>query len=247
MSLPIPERITYAQKKLLDLIKKRQLKQWCIENNLPHSTVHRIAIGESSPTYIQISSMCHLIAPIEWLFYTDEELPYKPETVPQWTRAVPCKYVTEHQSDFKDIAEKYGMSLTTAYATFSTKILNPTPIFIRAACAEVNPIEFFTASENLSPELNFIPEQGDIIQVEEKLLFVISKKEANEKSGFYTCCLIIPENKMGIKLENTNTTGFICPYNVCSFKIAPSLPRTLLEKAEAGFTARVIEEVKGRL
>ena len=53
-----PERITYAQKKLIDLIDKRQLKQWCDNNGLSHSAMYRIAIGDRYPTYSIISSIC---------------------------------------------------------------------------------------------------------------------------------------------------------------------------------------------
>ena len=58
-----PERITYAQKKLLDLIDRRELRSWCAEHNLPHTTVYRLALGESIATYAMICSMVHLIPP----------------------------------------------------------------------------------------------------------------------------------------------------------------------------------------
>ena len=70
-----PERITYAQKKLLDLIDRRELRSWCTEHNLPHTTVYRLALGESIATYAMICSMVHLIPPAEWIYYTDEKIP----------------------------------------------------------------------------------------------------------------------------------------------------------------------------
>lgn len=39
------ERVTYAQKKLLDLLQKRKLKSWCEERNMPNATLYKLANG----------------------------------------------------------------------------------------------------------------------------------------------------------------------------------------------------------
>ena len=92
-----PERITYAQKKLLDLIDRRELRSWCAEHNLPHTTVYRLALGESIATYAMICSMVHLIPPAEWIYYTDEKIPYEVKTVPAWDPEKPC-YRASHKA-----------------------------------------------------------------------------------------------------------------------------------------------------
>ena len=96
----IPERITYAQEKIIHLIEERKLRQWCMDNGLQHAAVYRLALGELNPSYKNICNMVHLIAPIEWLFYTDEKLPYEPKTVPQWNSDNKCKFIKEHKLDY---------------------------------------------------------------------------------------------------------------------------------------------------
>lgn len=38
-------RVTYAQKKLLDLLQERKLKSRCEEKNVSHATLYKLAIG----------------------------------------------------------------------------------------------------------------------------------------------------------------------------------------------------------
>ena len=38
-------RVTYAQKKLLNLLQERKLKSWCEEKNVPHATLYKLANG----------------------------------------------------------------------------------------------------------------------------------------------------------------------------------------------------------
>ena len=76
---PRPERMTYAQKKLMALIDERKLRRWCEENGFSHAFVFNLAFGNRAPTYKNIAAMCQFISPIEWLFSCDEKLPYEPD------------------------------------------------------------------------------------------------------------------------------------------------------------------------
>ncbi|MCR5252586.1 MAG: hypothetical protein K6C98_02600 [Treponema sp.] len=156
-----PERITYAQKKLLNLIEQRKLRSWCLENGVTHPSAYRLALGEQALTYKTMAQMCNLISPIEWLFFTDEKLPYEPVLLPPFPFDKPCKYVTEHKKDYKVIEQKYNLEHNQAFNIFVTHRTKPTPIFIRKVCDEVNPIEFFTPSEDaLKSVIKFVPERG---------------------------------------------------------------------------------------
>ena len=77
-------RITYAQKKLLVLLEARQLRSWCLESNIPHASLYKLAVGQSVPTFKAISYLVPYFVPAEWLFFTDEEIPYPIRTLPEW-------------------------------------------------------------------------------------------------------------------------------------------------------------------
>lgn len=77
-------RITYAQKKLLALVEARQLRSWCLESNLPHASLYKLAVGQSVPTFKAISYLVPYFAPAEWLFFMDEEIPYPIRTLLEW-------------------------------------------------------------------------------------------------------------------------------------------------------------------
>ena len=77
-------RITYAQKKLLALLEARQLRSWCLESNIPHTSLYKLAVGQSVPTFKAISYLVPYFALDEWLFFTDEDIPYSIRTLPEW-------------------------------------------------------------------------------------------------------------------------------------------------------------------
>lgn len=77
-------RITYAQQKLLALVEARQLRSWCLESNIPHASLYKLAVGQSVPTFKAISYLVPYFALDEWLFFTDEEIPYPIRTLPEW-------------------------------------------------------------------------------------------------------------------------------------------------------------------
>ena len=77
-------RITYAQQKLLALVEARQLRLWCLESNIPHASLYKLAVGQSVPTFKPISYLVPYFAPAEWLFFMDEEIPYPIRTLPEW-------------------------------------------------------------------------------------------------------------------------------------------------------------------
>lgn len=77
-------RITYAQQKLLVLLEARQLRSWCLESNIPHASLYKLAVGQSVPTFKAISYLVPYFVPAEWLFFMDEEIPYPIRTLPEW-------------------------------------------------------------------------------------------------------------------------------------------------------------------
>lgn len=235
-----PERITYAQQKLLKLVEERKLRRWCLDNGIIHSAAYRLALGEQLPTYKIMSSMCHLIAPIEWLFYTDETLPYEPALLPKWDTKKQSKFVKEHRFDYKTISGKYGISELSAYNIFVAYRASPTPALIKAACADSNPNDFFTDGD-IEVKKEYIPEKGDIVSVDGNIFLVVTGSSGNEKRKIFSGCSILSSNSGiagGIILKGTSTSGTVNPFSIQSF--STSRTKSLIEKADSETTEKVI-------
>ena len=242
----IPERITYAQEKLIKLVETRRLRKWCLENGLAHSQTYRLALGEILPNYRVIASMCHLIAPIDWLFYTDEERPYEPQYLPKWENTEPSKFVKEHRDDYREVAERYGLPELIAYNIFVAYRKVPTIALMRDACAEVNPIEFFM-SPSMEITQGYIPKKGDIVRAGKDggTYLVITNSEKNERYKTFTGCLISEDCEDGIALSNSKTKGFVNPRSLATIRLDSPFPLVLIEKTETELvekTARMAAE-----
>ena len=240
----IPERITYAQEKIIHLIEERKLRQWCMDNGLQHAAVYRLALGELNPSYKNICNMVHLIAPIEWLFYTDEKLPYEPKTVPQWNPENKCKFIKEHKLDYQEVAKKYGISELSAYNICVAGRAKPSLAFIRECCKDTNPIDFFTDGGEIEEPKQFTPNRGDIINIQGNILFVLSKKEEVEKDNYLTACPVIKRNTNTIELIGLKIKGFINLKNIQTYMLGPRCKASFIETADEKITQNVMNEVR---
>lgn len=240
----IPERITYAQEKIIHLIEERKLRQWCMDNGLQHAAVYRLALGELNPSYKNICNMVHLIAPIEWLFYTDEKLPYEPKTVPQWNPDNKCKFIKEHKLDYQEVAKKYGISELSAYNICVAGRAKPSLAFIRECCKDTNPIDFFTDGVEIETPKQFTPNRGDIINIQGNILFVLSKKEKVEKDNYLTACPVIKQNENAIEFNGLKIKGFINLKNIQTYMLGPRCKASFIETADEKITQNVMNEVR---
>ena len=239
----ISNRITYAQEKIIQLIKERKLRQWCADNGLSHSALYRIGIGDYAPSYKYICSMAHLIAPIEWLFFTDEELPFPPQVVPQWNPENRCKFIKQHKSDYKEIAKKYGISELSAYNICVSFRAMPSLPFIRECCKDTNPIDFFTDGEEPeTPEL-FVPDRGDIINIQENLLLVLSSKTRHTNKLICTPILNKSDDTF-LELIDTKVKGFVDTNNIKTYLLTSRCQAKYIETISSDFTDKIIQEVR---
>lgn len=174
------DRITYAQKRFRDLLEQSKFKSWCVENNLPYELLHKIAIGERVPTYKLMCQTCDVIPPAEWLYFTDEEIPYKVQTVPKWNVEQDSFFIQIHKSDYKEICKKYDLEQMDGYNLFCMKRLRPSMVIIRKFLKDIDPILFFIGTEEVNKILEY-PEAGDIITAQNKQYFTVSKKSFNEE------------------------------------------------------------------
>lgn len=211
----IPERITYAQEKLIKLIEERKLRKWCLENGLSHSTIYKLATGEKLPSYPIVCSMSHLVPPIEWLFYTDEQIPYEVQTVLPLEPGKECRYVAAHKKDYREMARKYGLTEIQAYNIIIGR-KKPNLAFIRQTSDEVNPIEFFIPSDEAEKKIT-VPERGNIASIKGKNFLVLSEKESNEAAGAFIACPLTSDGD-GIPLVcGCNVSGKIQTSRITSF------------------------------
>ncbi len=245
----LPERITYAQQKIIKLIEDRKLRKWCLENNLIHSTVYKFGTGEKLPSYPIVKTMSHLIAPIEWLFYTDEELPYKPKTVLPLDDKTECKFIAENKKKFREIAKKYNLTELQAYNIMIGR-KNPNLNFIRLTTKDFDPIVFFIPSEKADIG---IPDRNDIICIFAKKYLVLTTKNTNKNNTSIIACEIIPE-KTNIELlveskllPDSEIHGYVKSSEISTFSTDEDiviLGKATKETTEAA-TSEIINFIKG--
>ena len=237
-----PKRMTYAQAKLIDMIESRELKKWCVNNGLTHSGIYRIATGESVPTYRIVCTLCHLIAPIEWIYYTDEKLPFESKCVPQFNFENHSKYIKTHKYDYLDL--DLDISKLTAYNIFTVYRSRPTLSLIRTVCDKYNvdPVEFFIDGEELAPPEETYPTSGNIVNVKENICLVISKKEKNKKYSTFTYCPVSSNCQDGIQLKN-KTKGFVNIHKIMTADIKLSIP-AVIETIDKETLEEVLKAVK---
>lgn len=240
----IPERITYAQAKIIHLIEERKLRQWCMDNGLQHSAVYRIGIGEQNPSYKIVCSMVHLIAPVEWLFFTDEKLPYEIQPVPAWNPGDKCKFIKEHRYDYKEVAKKYGLSELSAYNICVAYRAQPSLAFIRECCRDVNPVDFFIDGGEPETPARFSPDRGDIVNIQGNLVMVLSKKTDIEKDGHAVSSPVLAKCEDAAELTGGKTKGFVSGRNLTTFVLAPKCQASYIETADASVVSAVLNQVR---
>lgn len=191
-------RITYARKRLLDLVQKRELRSWCLERNLPHATLYKLAVGKSVPSFANVSAFLPYFAPGEWVFFTDEKIPYPTHTLPKWNPDDTSAYLFRHKRDWKDVAKKYDIPESNSRNIFVNRRANVTLLILRKMAADVNPEEFFTPPAE-SDTAVFFPERGDIVTFAGKSWLTLSPFSKNKEHNFFVG--VEYSEKEGAKIE----------------------------------------------
>lgn len=240
----IPDRMTYAQKKIIELTEERKLRQWCLDNGLQHSTIYRIGIGEQTPTYRIVCSMVHLIPAVEWIYYTDEKLPFKPVLVPAWNPENKCKFIKEHRYDHKEVAKRYGISELSAYNICVVSRAQPSLALIRECCKDTNPIDFFIDGDESEVPKNFSPDRGDIVNIQGNIVLVLSQKDDIENTNYLVCTPVIAKCENSITLAGAKTKGVVCARNLKTFVLAPRCQANYIESVSNKVVTAVLSEAR---
>lgn len=240
----IPDRMTYAQKKIIELTEERKLRRWCLDNGLQHSAIYRIGIGEQTPTYKIVCSMVHLIPAVEWLYYTDEKLPFEPVLVPAWNPKNKCKFIKEHCYDYKEVGKRYGISELSAYNIFVVSRAQPSLALIRECCKDTNPIDFFIDGEESEAPKKFSPDRGDIVNIQGNIVLVLSKKDDIESTSHLICSPILSKCENAIALSGAKTNGFVFARNLKTFVLAPRCQANFIESVPDKIVNAVLSEAR---
>lgn len=225
-------RVTYAQKKLLDLLQERKLKSWCEERNVPHATLYKLATGNMVPSFIVMSSLVPYFAPAEWVYFTDEDIPYEVRTLETWNSEDTSLFIKKHKHDYMEVVKKYEISETNARNIFVNRRANITLLQIRKMAKDVNPEEFFIPADE-TIDGKFYPEQGDIVLHSGKKMLVLSRYEVNKKYSFFVGIDLVDETTDDIEVvgEKDSYVGFV--QTVSSYAYSRKCP-VVVDKINSG-------------
>ena len=223
------EKMTYARKFLFDMVTSRKLKNWCLERNLPHVTIYKIAAGNTAPTYAVICQLLPYIPCVDWFYFTKEEIPFERKTLDAWNPDDISSFVRRHKHDYLEVGKKYGTTEAYARNLFVNHRARPSITLIRAcALSGIDPVEFFTAGDT-TDDGKFYPDRGDIVSLSGKTILVLTKEKHNRATHSLTgVCLV--DGKPDITTLETITYVRIIP--------------ELVEKASANVVDGVLNEVK---
>ena len=198
--------MTHAQKFLHDLVTSRKLKNWCLDRDLPHITIYKIAAGTSVPTYAVICQLLPYIPCVDWFFFEDEEIPFPRKTLPEWQPDDVPSFVRRHKHDYLEVGEKYGTTEAFARNLFVNHRARPSINLIRACALDgINPVEFFTEGDT-SDDGKFYPDRGDIVQLSGKTILVLTKEKHNRETHSLTGVTLV-DGQPGILLC---MIGYLC-------------------------------------
>ena len=240
MNKEIPARITYAQKRLIIMIQKRELRSWCLEHNLEHASLYRIALGEKIATYKIVSSLVHLIPPAEWIYYIDEKIPYELKTVPIWDSSKNSSFILKHKTDWQEVSKKYDVPLESCRNLFVNHRAKPSLLQIKKFALDTDPIEFFTEGDFV--EDTYIPERGDVVSISGKKVLVLSKQEYNIENKGIMCIYIEESCKTGMKFENSEISGEINLLSLTTITYSRIMPKFIV-KLDDKLVQNVLDKV----
>lgn len=236
------ERITYARKTLMELVEKRELRAWCMERNLPHSSIYKVAVGTDVPSFILICQLLPYFAPAEWVYFTDEKIPYKYQTLPSFNPKDFSVFIKKHKIDYMEVAVKLGLTEANAKNIFLHRRANLSLLQIRKLASEVNPEEFFIAADETVDGM-FYPERGDIVSLSGKNILVLSKEKDNKANKCFVGVVIEREADSGIAVKGETVEGFVSISGMSSFTYMRRNPESV-DKADSETVSVILKEFK---
>lgn len=200
--------ISRARLFLLDMLDKRELRKWCIVHGLSaqHVTAYRLAIGAQPISWKSIKKFGEFIPPIDWLYNSQEELPYERKTLEDDAEfdSGQSLFFEKFGNDAKAVAAKCRIDPLDAYMMATSRKM-PNIEFMRGCCNFTDPIDFFLPATEIAPEDYGVPERGEIIEAAKGggEFLVLTSSEETERSGRFMACAVVKDSDSGFPL-----TGF---------------------------------------
>ena len=123
------------------------MKFWCEERNVPHETLYKLVTGNMVPSFIVMSSLVPYFAPAEWVYFTDEDIPYEVRTLEVWNPDDTSLFIKKHKHEYMEVAKKYEISESNARNIFVNRRANITLLKLWKIAKDVNPEEFFIPAD----------------------------------------------------------------------------------------------------
>lgn len=240
-------RLTYAQQTIQDLLKKRVFTKWASENGLNATSLYRTAFSQREPTYKLVVSASHLIPPLHWFYYTDEEIPYPVRTVPPKKNLFDSKFLNEHKFEYKAIAEKYNFDPKNLYPFFIQRRSFPTLAFIKTLAVEYDPTDFFVDSEDdVKVDEYYIPHQGDLVTMNNNTYLIVSDYAVNKKLSYFTGCLFLKDCDEGVILSDLDTKfdGKVCCHRLQTYFVGCKSVPSFLTRVSKKDLQLVLDKLK---
>ena len=207
----VPARMTYAQKKLIDLLKARKLTAFAKDNGIDPTRLRACAVEENGVSFLMVSRLCHVIPPVDWLFHTDEEIPVERKTCQRFDcRTQVSRFVESHKFDYIEFSKENDIPYESAYKIFNIRTANPSLSLMRKLISKANPIDYFIPADSDNDEesqLHEIPERGDLLKFGKNYILVLSNRDHNEKTGTVSGLKILPHGT-GRRIESRLYSGF---------------------------------------
>lgn len=205
------KKITYAQQKLQELIKKRGLRKWCQSTGLNHSHLFNVANGTQAVTFKLIAAAAPFIGPIDWLYYIDEKKPYEATCIPAFACTKPSFFIEKNKGNYKSFAKLFNISEITSYNIFIRLKQLPPPQLIRkmSEYTQTNPNLFFTPYD--IDESHSIHE-GDIVSFCSKKFLVLKVIEDS------AICCAVSDQQSNISIQIFDETYFLWPQTLSTLE-----------------------------
>ena len=110
-----------------------------------------------------MSSLVPYFAPAEWVYFTDEEIPYEVRTLEVWNLDDTSLFIKKHKYDYMEVAKKYEISETNARNIFINRRANITLLQMRKMEKDVNLEELFIPADETPDGIEVVGEKDSYV------------------------------------------------------------------------------------
>ena len=110
-----------------------------------------------------MSSLVPYFAPAEWVYFTDEDIPYEVRTLEVCNPDDTSLFIKKHKHDYMEVAKKYEISKTNARNIFINRRANITLLQMRKMAKDINPEELFIPADETTDGIEVVGEKDSYV------------------------------------------------------------------------------------